>query len=56
MKTIKEREAAVELLERQIKNIKNGHVNWLALSVKFHSGEIFTLHTRGAPKRPKGVS
>ncbi len=56
MKTLKERTAAIETLERQIANIKNGRVHWIALSVKYHSGETLAIHTKGAPKRPRGLA
>lgn len=56
MKTVKEREYAVLVLERTIAQIKSGHVHWIALSVKFHDGHTRAVHTKGAPKRPKGLA
>jgi len=56
MKTQKERDNAVELFEKAINDIKESRVNWFALSMKFHSGTTIALHSKNAPKRPKGLS
>lgn len=56
MKTVKERAAAAKILEHIIDEIHAGKVNWIAISTKYHSGALIAVHTKGAPKRPKGMS
>ena len=46
----------IKYLERTIEKIKSGEVEWAALSVKFKDGGSMAVHSKTAPKRPRGVS
>jgi len=48
--------AYIKYLERTIEQIKAGKVKWVALSVKFNDGGSVAVHSKGAPKRPRGLS
>ncbi len=43
-------------LHRVIDKIANGEVVWAAISVRFKDGGTIAIHSKGAPKRPRGVS
>ncbi len=46
----------IKYLKRTIIRIEAGEVEWAALSVKFKDGGSMAVHSKTAPKRPRGVS
>ncbi len=51
----KQKRAAAGYLEHFVKEIRAGKVDWYAITVKYPNSRI-SIHTEGAPKRPKGMS
>ena len=45
----------IKYLERMVEKIKDGKVEWVALSVKFNDGGRVAIHSKGAPNRPQGI-
>ena len=43
-------------LETLIEKIGAGEVDWVAFSAKFSDGGRVAIHSREAPKRPRGVT
>lgn len=52
----KEKRQTVRYLESVIKVVKEGRVEWVAISHRTDKGTTLAMHTAGAPKRPKGLS
>lgn len=46
----------IKYLEIAIEKIRSGEMYWCAISMKFMDGGTVALHTKDAPKRPRGMS
>lgn len=53
--TEKQRAVSATYLERFAEEVRQGKVVWFAVTVKYPNSSI-AIHTKGAPKRPKGIS
>ena len=52
----KQMEGAERVLRLTISEVKKGHVEWFALSVRYTSGATTAVHSEDAPNRPRGLS
>lgn len=49
-------EEAKQYLGKATKFVDDNKIEWFAISLKFNDGGRMTIHSKGAPKRPKGIS
>ena len=54
--TFEEQQDYKHYLEKAMAALDDCRVEWIALSVKFTDGASIAVHSKDAPKRPKGVS
>ena len=56
MMTKAQAEDYIGYLQLAIKDLKEGSVAWMAYSLKYNDGSSVAIHSKDAPKRPRGLS